>query len=402
MNPQEAQSYTVMKKLEYKQMLKNEALKILVNANRTPKDQEGEFLKFSNIKSSIENFRYLRRVYKNIGEFNIVEELASHFNKVMGSVEDIQDMIVKGFDDARVNLDATRKSMPFNDFANDKVDFVSTSNNFASTSKLPPGVQRRMSKQVIFPSLSRLKEEISDAEYTSSSITVHNKAMAVNNINSNCGTNNTSNFAKACDNIDVDYRGDPVIIPGSGLNLPEAVHYRNNTYMTDVTKQKTNKAPDLPNKLEFDQSSDDIVSVNSINDRFENFTFSNDDPSINENTITLRKTDKLKTEIIQRKPIVKMKKSTSLMGCKNVEVDEPMNQSARNLARKDTEVFIESYGDCENRKTNYSYNTQRTQEDERLVTNRTQYTKEEDSVEIEDQKILQKPNISQFKKNNDQ
>jgi hypothetical protein len=95
MTTMESASYTVMKKLEYKELIKIEALKILVNVNRDthgcPKQAEE---RYSRIKSSIGNFRLLRRVYRNIGELSLMDEMTSLFNKTLGYLEDIREVIV--------------------------------------------------------------------------------------------------------------------------------------------------------------------------------------------------------------------------------------------------------------------------------------------------------------------
>lgn len=97
MSQMESASYTVMKKLEYKGLIKQAALEILVNVNRNTKgDPIREENRYICIKNAIDSFRYLRRVYRNIGELSIYDEMDNHFNKVLGEVQDLKDMIELG------------------------------------------------------------------------------------------------------------------------------------------------------------------------------------------------------------------------------------------------------------------------------------------------------------------
>ena len=100
MSQMESASYTVMKKLEYKELIRTEAVRILVNVNRDHKgDQVKEEERFCKIKNSITNFRYLRRVYRNIGELNIIDEMTTMFNKLLGLTEDVKEILeVSGID----------------------------------------------------------------------------------------------------------------------------------------------------------------------------------------------------------------------------------------------------------------------------------------------------------------
>ena len=97
MSQMESASYTIMKKLEYKEMIKKAALQILVNVNRNTKgDPEQEQQRYIRIKGGIDNFRFLRRVYRNIGELSLLDEMGNHFNKVLGEMSDLKDMIELG------------------------------------------------------------------------------------------------------------------------------------------------------------------------------------------------------------------------------------------------------------------------------------------------------------------
>jgi hypothetical protein len=90
----ESASYTVMKKLEYKELIRGEAIKILVNVNRDPKgDPKKEEERYCKIKNAISDFRYFKRVYRNIGELNMIDEMTTMFNKVLGVAEDIRDIL---------------------------------------------------------------------------------------------------------------------------------------------------------------------------------------------------------------------------------------------------------------------------------------------------------------------
>jgi hypothetical protein len=97
MSKMESASYTVMKKLEYKELIRGEAVKILVNFYRDPKgDPKKEEERYCKIKNALTDFRYFKRIYRNIGELNLIDEMAPMFNKVLGVVEDIRDILQVG------------------------------------------------------------------------------------------------------------------------------------------------------------------------------------------------------------------------------------------------------------------------------------------------------------------
>jgi hypothetical protein len=97
MSQMESASYTVMKKLEYKELIRGEAVKILVNVNRDPKgDPKKEEERYCKIKNAISSFRYFKRIYRNIGELNLIDEMTTMFNKVLGVAEDIRDILQVG------------------------------------------------------------------------------------------------------------------------------------------------------------------------------------------------------------------------------------------------------------------------------------------------------------------
>jgi hypothetical protein len=69
MNSNELQTYTVMKKLEYRGLLKKSAVNVLVNGNmKTNGSEKSNMLKKVALENSISDFRNARRAYKLVGE----------------------------------------------------------------------------------------------------------------------------------------------------------------------------------------------------------------------------------------------------------------------------------------------------------------------------------------------
>jgi hypothetical protein len=65
--------------------------------NRDPKgDPKKEEERYCKIKNALTDFRYFKRIYRNIGELNLIDEMAPMFNKVLGVVEDIRDILQVG------------------------------------------------------------------------------------------------------------------------------------------------------------------------------------------------------------------------------------------------------------------------------------------------------------------
>jgi hypothetical protein len=95
MDSPESQSYTVLKRLHIKDLIKNSAIRILVTINRKGgTDMNAQFERFSKIKQHIDEFRSLRRAYKQVAEPNIIDELGKSFSSVIGHVTDVKDMII--------------------------------------------------------------------------------------------------------------------------------------------------------------------------------------------------------------------------------------------------------------------------------------------------------------------
>jgi hypothetical protein len=81
----QASAHTVIRRLEVRERLKGLAVQILISINRKhSKDLESEFQRYSKIKVLIDNFRGLRRVYKNIGELNLFDDMNRNFASVYG------------------------------------------------------------------------------------------------------------------------------------------------------------------------------------------------------------------------------------------------------------------------------------------------------------------------------
>lgn len=75
MDSPESSSYTVIKKLNIREMIKKTALQLLITINKKhSKDVNSEFIRFSKIKMLIENFRALRRMYQNVTEPNMLDD----------------------------------------------------------------------------------------------------------------------------------------------------------------------------------------------------------------------------------------------------------------------------------------------------------------------------------------
>ena len=71
MDGTESSSYTVLQKLQVRDLIKKVASKLLVTINRRhSKDVYSEFNRYAKIKQLIELFRDLRRKYKTILEPN--------------------------------------------------------------------------------------------------------------------------------------------------------------------------------------------------------------------------------------------------------------------------------------------------------------------------------------------
>jgi hypothetical protein len=84
-NGLQASAYTVIKRLQVCERLKRLAIKILIAINRKhSKEFESEFQRYSKIKVLIDNFRSLRRVYKNIGDLNLFDDLNRNFASIFG------------------------------------------------------------------------------------------------------------------------------------------------------------------------------------------------------------------------------------------------------------------------------------------------------------------------------
>ena len=95
MDSPESQSYTILKKLKVRQLIKDVAVKLLITINRKHStDENSEYLRYSKIKQLIDRFRSLRRRYKVICEPNVIDEFNKSFNGVLCHITDVKDMII--------------------------------------------------------------------------------------------------------------------------------------------------------------------------------------------------------------------------------------------------------------------------------------------------------------------
>lgn len=115
----EASSFTVIKKLQVRKLIKDVALKLIVTINRKHKtDYDSEFRRFSKIKSLIVNFRALRRTYKSIGEVGIYDEFSRTFHSMHGYLLDVKEMLIdlleEGGDSTTFQTASDSQSSEFN------------------------------------------------------------------------------------------------------------------------------------------------------------------------------------------------------------------------------------------------------------------------------------------------
>ena len=129
MNTQECHAYTVLQKLYIKSLIKSEALKILVYSNKwkyshkhqveesIEKNKLTRIIEFTHnsckwllngiwgqkvnriraITECVKKFRYLRRMYKQIGEFDIVHELRTGFERCSINFDYIKELLLEDY-----------------------------------------------------------------------------------------------------------------------------------------------------------------------------------------------------------------------------------------------------------------------------------------------------------------
>jgi hypothetical protein len=95
MDSPESSSYLILKKLEYKKMIKETAVRLIITINRKcGQDKKDQYRRFSQIKSLVEEFRFWRRVYRNIMTPNMADEMNKNFGQLSGHLTDLKEMLV--------------------------------------------------------------------------------------------------------------------------------------------------------------------------------------------------------------------------------------------------------------------------------------------------------------------
>lgn len=102
MSSAECNSYTVMKRLEIREMIKETAVKILVTINRRQPDKSltARQKRLTDIQQLLSDFKSLQRVYKSIGETSLADEVAKSTNSINGYLTDIKEMLGDWMDDS--------------------------------------------------------------------------------------------------------------------------------------------------------------------------------------------------------------------------------------------------------------------------------------------------------------
>lgn len=91
--PAEANAFTVLKKLQVRELLKKSACSLLININkRHDADMVSEFERYKRIKAAIAEFRFLRRNYKEIKSLEVTEKL--NFSNLDAQLKDVKDMLI--------------------------------------------------------------------------------------------------------------------------------------------------------------------------------------------------------------------------------------------------------------------------------------------------------------------
>jgi hypothetical protein len=95
MDSPESSSYLILKKLEYKKMIKDTAVRLIITINRKcGQDKKDQYRRFSQIKTLVEEFRFWRRVYRNIMTPNMADEMNKNFGQLSGHLTDLKEMLV--------------------------------------------------------------------------------------------------------------------------------------------------------------------------------------------------------------------------------------------------------------------------------------------------------------------
>jgi hypothetical protein len=102
MSSAECNVYTVMKRLEIREMIKETAVKILVTIHRRQPDKSltARQKRLARIRQLMSNFKSLQRVYRSIGEISLVEEVAKSTDSINGYLTDIKEMLRDWMDDS--------------------------------------------------------------------------------------------------------------------------------------------------------------------------------------------------------------------------------------------------------------------------------------------------------------
>lgn len=157
MSGPEASSYTVIKKLQVRKMIKEVALKLIITINRNHKlDYDSEFKRFSRIKSLINTFRDLRRLYKRIGEVNIYDEFSRTFSGMSSYILDIKEMVMDLMDEDQSDTFKTNTNTESSEFnVNDPNILLSKFGN-TKTSPNNPNNKDRLKKGSIISNPNKL------------------------------------------------------------------------------------------------------------------------------------------------------------------------------------------------------------------------------------------------------
>lgn len=90
----EANAYTVIKKLEMREYIKLLAGKLFGNLGKIKRSGVTSKKKSDEVIKTLNEFKTVKRQYKNFGELNIIEELSKCNNTVLNKLGELEEMIV--------------------------------------------------------------------------------------------------------------------------------------------------------------------------------------------------------------------------------------------------------------------------------------------------------------------
>ena len=129
-NGPEGNAYTVMKKLQYKELLRETALRILKTSVKKIQRPDGTWRVsqsvFNNLDQAdfvhnIEKFKRLRRTYKDIGQATVTDEIARNFANVFNHQTDIKEMIIEDKSDYGGGTGTGNGTAPSNERCTDSI-----------------------------------------------------------------------------------------------------------------------------------------------------------------------------------------------------------------------------------------------------------------------------------------